>query len=535
MTLKTARYVEHFFSGKKRASNSRPPRFLAFRSSSTFILAAVCIAIFTDILLYGIIVPVIPFALTSRVGVAEDSVQRWNAILLATYTIALFIGSPLVGLYADHTSSRRWPLLIGLVSLAGSTIILCLGRTIALLVIGRILQGLSAAIVWTVGLALMVDTVPDKIGEAMGYSAIAMSLGLLVSPAIGGAVFAAAGYYAVYYIAFGCIFLDIILRLVLIEKKIASQWVSDEGGSPDPEQEAAGPLAAGRTAAETTEIPEASGISMAHDEKAVDGTNTCHDSSDGVIDSEATAVPPTAPSIVASGRTAKHPKLRLLKSRRLLAANFGIIIQAGAMISWDTVLPLFVKNTFGWSSTAAGLIFFCIFIPGFISPVVGWVCDRYGAKWPSTAGFAVSIPFLVCLRFVTDNTIGHKVLLGALLALIGVTLTFANTPLMAEITYAIDAEEAASPGIFGKNGVYGLGYGLFCTSFALGGSVGSLMSGYVMDDSGWGTLTWVLGVWMASGAVVVALGVGGGKTAATKGSPEAAGADIESSAGSRDP
>lgn len=328
MAFKVGRYLQHFVSGEKRAPDSRPPHFLAFRSSSTFILATVCIAIFTDILLYGTIVPVIPFALTSRVGVDEDSVQTWNAILLACYTIALFVGSPLVGLYADHTSSRRWPLLIGLVSLAGSTIFLCLGRTIALLIIGRILQGLSAAIVWTVGLALMVDTVPDKIGEAMGYSAIAMSMGLLVSPAIGGAVFAAKGYYAVYYIAFGCIFLDIILRLILIEKKIARQWISDEEESldPSPDVTAAGE-SAGETA-ETTEVPE---MSVMHDEKQVGGPGPGHDGGNSDIDPEATAVPPAAPSIVASGRTAKHPKLRLLKSRRLLAANFGIIIQAGAM------------------------------------------------------------------------------------------------------------------------------------------------------------------------------------------------------------
>lgn len=338
MTLKAAQYLGHFVSGEKKAPNSRPPRFLAFRSSSTFILATVCIAIFTDILLYGIIVPVIPFALTSRVGVDEASVQTWNAILLACYTIALFLGSPLVGLYADHTSSRRWPLLIGLVSLAGSTVILCLGRTIALLIIGRILQGLSAAIVWTVGLALMVDTVPDKIGEAMGYSAIAMSMGLLVSPAIGGAVFAAKGYYAVYYIAFGCIFLDIVLRLVLIEKKIASQWIGDGGKPSNPNPNAAGSLPAEQSASatETPETTEVSQMSPKCDEKRAEGDPAGHDADDPLtVDSSAAAVPPAAtaaaPSIVASGRTAKHPKLRLLKSRRLLAANYGIIIQAGAM------------------------------------------------------------------------------------------------------------------------------------------------------------------------------------------------------------
>lgn len=172
-------------------------------------------------------------------------------------------------------------------------------------------------------------------------------------------------------------------------------------------------------------------------------------------------------------------------------------------------MPLFVKSTFHWSSTAAGLMFFCIFIPGFASPIAGWLTERYGARWPSFAGFLASLPLLVCLRFVTEDTIGHKVLLGALLALLGVTLVFSNTPLMAEITFAIEAEEAKSPGVFGEKGVYGLGYGLFCTSFALGGSIGSLMSGYIMSSSGWGTVTWALAVWMASGAVVVALGVGG--------------------------
>ncbi|CAN8106509.1 unnamed protein product [Discula destructiva] len=479
-----------FMSGERYSTYSRPPRFLAFRSSRAFIGSAVCIAIFTDILLYGIIVPVMPFALTTRVGIPPDQIQTWNALLLACYTIALFVGSPLVGIYADHSSSRRWPLLIGLFALAASTLLLCLGQTIALLVVGRILQGLSAAIVWSVGLALLADTFGEKIGVAMGYSAISMSLGLLVSPAIGGAVFANAGYYAVYYIAFGCIVLDVILRLILIEKKIAKQWLSVV------DEDQPGPMDA---------VQVEDNLEKASSEKRADGP-----AQDGIV---ATAPqpppPPSTTSLPARGLIAKYPKLRLLTSRRILAANWGIIIQAAVMFSWDTVLPLFVKQTFQWDSTAAGLIFFAIFIPGFVSPLVGFLSDRYGAKWPSLAGFIASIPLLVCMRFVTDNTIAHKVLLGALLALMGVTLTFSNTPLMAEITYAIEAEEAKSPGAFGTKGVYGLGYGLFCTSFALGGSVGSLMSGYVMAARGWGTLTWALAVWMAGGAVVVGLFAGG--------------------------
>lgn len=177
--------------------------------------------------------------------------------------------------------------------------------------------------------------------------------------------------------------------------------------------------------------------------------------------------------------------------------------------SFDTVLPLFVKNTFNWTSTAAGLIFICVMIPGFGAPLVGVLADRYGARWPSLAGFVASVPLLVCLRFVTESSIGHKVLLGALLVLMGTTLTFCNTPLMAEITYAIEEKEARRPGMWGVNGVYGVGYGLFTTAFALGGTAGSLLSGYVVAGPGWGTATWALAIWCAAGVPVVALWVGG--------------------------
>lgn len=319
MASQALRSIGRFLSGHKKSADAKPPLLLAFRSSKTFIAATVCLATFTDILLYGIIVPVMPYALSSRVGVPEASIQTWNAVLLACYTIALFIGGPLVGIYADHTSSRRWPLLIGLLALAASTLLLCLGETIALLVLGRVLQGFSAAIVWSVGLALLADTFGDKIGMAMGYSSIAMSLGLLVSPSIGGAVYNHAGYYAVYYVAFGCIVLDVILRLVLIEKKVAQQWVQDDEES-GPESGTGRPALGNSASTSAQESPEAT-----LDEKL--GEATENDSSAAPAPAQQT----TADSHAPSGLMARYPKLRLLKSRRILAANWGIIIQAAVM------------------------------------------------------------------------------------------------------------------------------------------------------------------------------------------------------------
>ena len=65
-----------------------------FRASKTFTTFVVCISIFTDILLQNLIVPVLPYALSERVGLTrEDEVQRWNSILLAAYSASLMVGS----------------------------------------------------------------------------------------------------------------------------------------------------------------------------------------------------------------------------------------------------------------------------------------------------------------------------------------------------------------------------------------------------------------------------------------------------------
>lgn len=139
-------------------------------------MSTVAIAVFTDIFLYSVIIPVLPFALEQRAGVDPKETQKWTAIFLAVYGAALGFGSLVFGYLADKTTSRRMPLLLGLLALGGSTAMLCAGRGLPLLLAGRILQALSASVVWTVGLALLSDTVPkEDIGKAMGYAASSYS------------------------------------------------------------------------------------------------------------------------------------------------------------------------------------------------------------------------------------------------------------------------------------------------------------------------------------------------------------------------
>lgn len=97
--------------------------------------------------LYGVIVPVIPFAIESRSHVDAGQVQYWVSVLVAVYGASLLAFSPLCGWLADHGSSRRLPLLLGLFVLLGSTVLLNVGNSVGILITGRVLQGASAAVV----------------------------------------------------------------------------------------------------------------------------------------------------------------------------------------------------------------------------------------------------------------------------------------------------------------------------------------------------------------------------------------------------
>lgn len=101
------------------------------------------------------------------------------------------------------------------------------------------------------------------------------------------------------------------------------------------------------------------------------------------------------------------------------------------------------------------------------------------------------------------------VLLCALLALLGLALSMAMTPLLAEITYVVEHKERTHPGAFGGRGAYATAYGLFNTAFAGGMLIGPIWGGFVSLKAGWGTMCWSLAVLSVAGAVVAGLFTGG--------------------------
>lgn len=340
-----------------------------------------------------------------------------------------------------------------------------------------------------IGLALLADTVPqENLAQAMGYVSLGMSLGILIAPLLGGVVFDRAGYDAVFGMAYGLIGLDIVLRLLLVEKKVAARW--------DPVAE--------------TQVKATNAQDNGHRASG----DQASDTEKGIVPGQSEAPnQPEDTSLRARRRDRLPPVLALLYSRRLLAALFCALIQAALLTSFDSVLTIHAATLFGWTATGAALLFLPIVIPSFLAPVFGWYSDKYGGRYPVTLGFLGACPPLICLRFVDENTMKDKVILCALLALTGLFLTLTFPAIMAEISGVVEAKEktmlASGRAGFGPGGAYAQAYGLFNMAFAGGCMVGPLLAGFIVEDKGWSIMALVLGILSAITAAPACLWLGG--------------------------
>lgn len=348
--------------------------------------------------------------------------------------------------------------------------------------LGRILQGISAAVVWVVGLALLVDTVPKaEVGQAMGLVFVAMSLGVLIGPLFGGFLFEKVGYDAVFAMAYGFIGVDVILRLLMVEKKLPQ--TTDMFQDADEKAFEA-------SAKKTVEVKDGK-----HTVVSVEGGKLEEPWKDDLSKSTATKKPPAI--------------LVLLRSGRLLSCLWGVTATAILGSQFDSVLPIHVKDTFNWDSTAAGLSFLPITLTAFFSPVVGWAVDKYGPRWFVTAGFVALAPFEASLSLVTHNSLGQKAVMLTLLGMIGLCFDLTITPLLVEITAVVESKEKKQPGIFGAKGAMAQAYGLFNFAWALGSLVGPIWAGLVNERAGWATMAWSLAFLSLATSIPSAIWTGG--------------------------
>lgn len=96
------------------------------------------------------------------------------------------------------------------------------------LVVSRVIQGISSTIVWTVGSALLTETVPEEcVGQQFGIALTGLSLGSALGPTVGGALYNSLGFHAPFIAGLILLAFDLVLRFLVIERKDAVKWGFD--------------------------------------------------------------------------------------------------------------------------------------------------------------------------------------------------------------------------------------------------------------------------------------------------------------------
>ncbi|MER6953138.1 MFS transporter [Streptomyces sp. NPDC000618] len=150
------------------AGTSAPPR-------SNAVVAVLALAGIVVSLMQTLVIPIVPELPKLLDAPASDTAWAVTATLLAAA-----VATPVVGRLGDMVGKRRM-LLVSIVLLVTGSVVCALADSLVPMIVGRALQGLSAAVV-PLGISILRDTVP---AEKLAGSTAVMSASLGVGGALG--------------------------------------------------------------------------------------------------------------------------------------------------------------------------------------------------------------------------------------------------------------------------------------------------------------------------------------------------------------
>lgn len=182
------------------------------------------LSVFLNFAGFTLIIPVLPFSVARHVPPAD--VAFWVALILAVYALCSFIAAPVLGALSDR-HGRRPVLLLSLCGSAVGFAVFGIGGALWVLVLGRVLEGLTAGSISAL-YACVADThAPHERGPAFGRLGVAGGLGFMLGPVLGGLL----GQLSLAAPLYGAAGLA-LLNAVLIWRWLPESHAPQQGGLP---------------------------------------------------------------------------------------------------------------------------------------------------------------------------------------------------------------------------------------------------------------------------------------------------------------
>jgi multidrug resistance protein len=145
-------------------------------------LIVIFTTVFIDLIGFGIVIPVLPFYAE---GTMFNATPRTVGLLFASYSIMQLIFSPVLGGLSDK-HGRRPVLLLSIVGTGIGFLVLGFAKTIFMLFLGRILDGITGGNISTAQAYIADVTTTENRAKGMGLIGAAFGLGFIFGPALGG-------------------------------------------------------------------------------------------------------------------------------------------------------------------------------------------------------------------------------------------------------------------------------------------------------------------------------------------------------------
>ena len=393
-----------------------------------------------------------------------------------------------------------------------SMIAFSFGRTFSLLVAGRFVQGASAASVHTVGIALLADVFADGgMGFVMGVLDLSMALGTVVGPVMGGLIYQAWGYGAVFGSAYAVIAADIALRILISEGRHHHSENTGKGDSSE------ALLINGRDSSEVDSVRRegeslpAIAYTNIYGTNAPSGLNNTRNAS--CTNPSSNKKKDSLPKVCrdSMNRFRQSQIIDLLLSPRMQTALLADFVQSVIIAGLESSLPVRIEAVFDYDAKEIALLFLVMSFPSVISPIIGHLGDRLGPKKMVTTAMLVLGVVLVALRIICHRSREQLALLCVLLFFIGLSLNLILTPIFLDVTYLVDNRGADKPSDLGEKKEYAQAYALMGIAYACGNLIGSLLGG-LASSVGWGALTLSAGLLCVLCAAPCFLFLGGKKS-----------------------
>ena len=148
-------------------------------------LAFIFVTILLDMFALGLVIPVLPRLIEDFLGGDTAGAARIYGLFATVWAVMQFLFMPVMGALSDRYGRRRVILLSNL-GLGLSYVLMALAPGLAWLFVARVVSGITAASVST-AMAYVADvTPPAGRAVAFGRTGIAIGLGFVLGPALGG-------------------------------------------------------------------------------------------------------------------------------------------------------------------------------------------------------------------------------------------------------------------------------------------------------------------------------------------------------------